>query len=130
MRKIYTLIAGVTLLVSSVAFGLAQVATTTQYNLADGALTTAYTQIFSAASVTKAVKGVAIANSTLKPVQVAIGGAGSEAVQLMVPAGTVTNGTAAPIYYPLVLSQNTRISLRASTGSIGTGFVTMTLFYN
>lgn len=90
-------------------------------------LTSAYTQAFSAAAVTKAVKGISVYNSGTHPIFIAVGAAGHEANQIL--AAPVTAGSPA-VYYPLVVSQNQRISIIASVGTISTGEIDLNLFYN
>lgn len=93
--------------------------------------TTSYSQIYSAAQVLKAIKGVSIFNSSTSPIILAFGGSGSEVDQLTVPpGGSTTVGPSSPIYYPLVASQNTRISIKTSTGTVSAGSFITTLFYN
>lgn len=94
-------------------------------------VTTTYTQLFSAAQVVKAIKGASLFNSSTTPIILAFGAAGFEVDQLTVPpGGSTTVGPSSPIYYPLVASQNTRISMHTSTGTVSTGSLITTLFYN
>lgn len=64
----------------------------------------------------KSVKGVVIAHSGQQPLGVAVGAVGSEVQQLIIPAGQ-----SAAVFYPFVVSQAQRISIKdlGSTGVSG-----------
>lgn len=84
-----------------------------------------YKELFAAAAVVKAVKGLVISNTATTGVYVSVGAAGSEAKQILVPATT-----SYPVYFPMTISQNQRIAIVSSTGFITTGVFIMDLLYN
>lgn len=67
----------------------------------------------------KSIKGVMIANSGKAPLGIAVGGVDSEVQQLIIPAGQ-----SAGTFYPFVVSQAQRISIKAldSVGATGSAF--------
>ncbi len=87
--------------------------------------TTVYVQMI--ASLTKSIKGITVYNTGANPIFLAIGGAGSEVNQIMVPP--LTAGASVP-YFPLVVSQAQRVSVIASTGTISSGDLEINAFFN
>lgn len=94
-------------------------------------VTSAYTQLFATPAVVKAVKGVLISNGSTQPVYMAVGVAGQENDNIVIPAGSGSAYSAAMVYYPMTVSQNQRISIRASVGTtISAGKFFIDLLYN
>lgn len=84
-------------------------------------------------SATRALKGVYIFNSSNAFLKVAIGVSGSEQVQLIVPPGSVgASGTAAAgagFFYPLAISQGTKIAVMAADSDASAGYVTLSEYF-
>lgn len=94
------------------------------------ALNSNYTPIFVQGYVVKAVKGFTISSSAATPIVLAIGAATQEVDQLVIPAGNSVPFNAAPVFYPMTISQNQRISIHSSNGVISSGKFVMNLLYN
>lgn len=128
MTKIFAFLATLSILaLSAVTVQAAPIsASTASQNFASVNLLPAATQLFSAAQVVKAVKGMTIVNTANQPITLAIGAAGLEVDEL-----TIGATSAVPVYYPMVISQNQRISIHTSTAILlNGGYTTVNLLYN
>lgn len=95
-------------------------------------LTTAYTTLFAPSAILKAIKGISIFNASTSPIILGLGPSSSSVTDmLMIPAGgSTTVGPSMPVYYPFVASQNQGVYIHTSTGTVSTGYITATVFYN
>lgn len=125
MKKIFALVMLASFALAAPAFAVARSTSWYALNFTGPNLTTAPVELFSAAQVVKAVKGISVVNTASAPVVLDIGPSGSELSQVIIPASQ-----AVALYLPFVASQNTRISLSSSTGTISSGAFQITLFYN
>lgn len=133
MKKISTLLVSILALVALMAPELHAAptsASTATIDFSNTNVTTSYVQMFSAASVVKAVKGIMISHSGNLPLLIAVGGAGFEVDQLKVPAGSAVPGNSAAVFYPLAVSQNQRISVKTTSGTLSAGALIMNVLYN
>ncbi len=91
-------------------------------------------------SSTRALKGLWIYNSTPNSLKIAIGPSGSESVQLIVAPGTLPGGAylGGPVgaysanqgdFYPLAISQGTKIAVEALDSDAAQGLVIVTEFF-
>jgi hypothetical protein len=91
-------------------------------------LTSAYVQLVS--STVKGISGVSVLNTSAVPIALALGAAGSEVNQIVVP-GTAQVAAPQVVFYPMSAGYGVRlsaISLGASTGTVGE--LEVNLFYN
>ena len=87
--------------------------------------TTVYIQLV--AALPKSTKGIMISNTGANAVMIALGGAGSEVNQLIIPP-LASGGT--PIFMPMSVSQGQRVSAIALTGTISAGNLNVNFIYN
>lgn len=101
--------------------------------------TSAYTQLF--ASTAQAVKNVAFFNTSPNPIDLAIGGSGSEVVHYTIPQGTLPGPTgsypgapegshvARPFVLPLSIAKGRRVAIRAKNSAVTLGELQFNLLY-
>lgn len=82
-------------------------------------------------SATRALKGLYIFNSSNAFLKVAIGPSGSEQLQLIVPPGIQTGGVSAGqgFFYPLPISQGTKVAVEAADSDASQGYVVVGEFF-
>jgi hypothetical protein len=91
-------------------------------------------------SATRALKGLYIYNSSAVSLKVAIGPSGSESLQLIVPPGTLPGAAypGAPVgsysagqgmFYPIPISQGTKVAVESLDSDAAQGLVIVTEFY-
>ncbi len=89
------------------------------------------------ASTSRALKGIDVYSTADVPFEVAIGSSGAEATQIIVPPGSTNNGSltadsikaAGPHFYPVSISQGTKVSFRALNSSATFGEVEYIQYY-
>lgn len=87
----------------------------------------AWTQIVSA--IPTAIKGVMVYSTATTPLQISVGAAGSEAVQLIIPA-SLSSVNAAPVFLPMAVPQGARLALEAIDTTASVGEVQINAVYN
>jgi hypothetical protein len=139
MKKIYAYLS-LFLSVLAISFTLANPSANAQsvsasyatINFTGPNLTASPQQLFAPAAILKAIKGISIFNGSTGTIILALGPNSSTTTDMLVipPGGSTTVGPSLPVYFPLVASQNQGIYIHTSTGSLSTGFLQATVFYN
>lgn len=122
MKRIIIAILGV-LMAAQASAGPIE-ATPTRTKLSSTNVTvSAYTEVI--AATTKTLKGISVLNTCAStPLQLALGAAGSETVQLTLPASM-----SAPVYIPMAAPYGSRISIIALDTTASTGEVQLNAIY-
>jgi hypothetical protein len=99
---------------------------------------TSYTEIMS--STARAVKGITVFSTSQNPVEIAVGGAGSEVAHLLAPAGTLSsiefNGAPVGTYtgqtnfFPVSIALGRRLAVRCLRSPCTTGELQVNILYN
>jgi hypothetical protein len=75
-------------------------------------------------STIKAVKGIVISNTAPSALYLGIGASGAEVAQIVVDRST------AATYYPIVIGQGAKLSIKPLGSTLGTGVEMFSIFYN
>lgn len=128
MKKAFLALLPLALLAVGVASAVPLSSLTYRVLYTDGRVTTTEYYTLSS-SLTKSIKGIMISHSGTQDIKLAVGAVGSEVDMLTIPAFQ-----SAAVYYPLVVSQAQRVSIKAlaSLGDTGAaiGKGTFNLLFN
>lgn len=84
-------------------------------------------------STSKALKGITVLNYSPVPLELAIGASSAEVVQLVLPSvqapGTGLQYGVQPVFYPIPISQGSKIAVRARNSTAATGELQMNQLY-
>ena len=117
------------------AYALTNSAQSVRIEYSDENVTTdAYTEVV--AQTARAVKGITVLNTGVNAKIIAIGSAGNEQDQIMVPGTNpdeyfpgATSVTQVPTFYPLAISQGVRISIKSESSDETEGNFQLNYFF-